>query len=444
MTRPPITMKDPTWFFMPLIFTAELMMISHSIIHGFLARLEAPTVTLAAFSIAFILHGVTGSPLWVGPQVAIAFISDRRSVLRLFWFQIQAALAPTAVMLAVSWTPAGEWLYAEFMGASAEVVRQAQQATVYFALVFFVVPFRNTATALIMLKRRTALITLGTLVRLLSLGGSLYLLPFWFGGASVGALALFLCIAVESLFSLAMARAFYLDLPGQRGAPVAYGELWRFSWPLMLNQAAEGAVFFLINFFLGRLARPDLALAAFGVMRGIQMLLLSSLRNLAQTAQTLTRSREDLRVMLRFSFWVVLAHSLIALLVFVTPVRWWLLYTVMGLSRELAEYIAMPLVLSFVVAVFWGYSSLFKGLMIALRRTGSLAVTGFVRIAVVIAVGSVTLIAADINGALVGVLAFAGAFAAECAVLFWQLFLGGRAASLFPAHEEATEKATGE
>ena len=434
--RPGITMKDPFWFFMPLIFTAELMMISHSVIHAFLARLADPTATLAAFSISFILHGVVGSPLWVGPQVAITFLSDKRSVGRLFRFHMQATVVPTALMLLVAWTPAGVWLYAVFMGAGAEVVRQAQEATVYFTLVFFVVPFRNIATGLIMVNRRTALITLGTAVRLLSLAGFLYVLPFWLSGAAVGAMALFGCIAVESVFSVLMAIHFYRALPAEKGEPAGYGEMWRFSWPLMLNQTAESAVFFVINFFLGRLARPDLALAAFGVMRGIQMVMLSSLRNLAQTAQTLTRTREDLQVMLRFSFWVILVISLLALVLFITPARWWVLYSVMGLTRELAEYIVTPLILSFVVAVFWGYSSLFKGLVTALRRTGRLAVTAVVRLVVVVGVGCLTFVFTDINGALVGVLALAGAFGAECALLGWQMFRGGRAATLFPPQQE--------
>jgi Na+-driven multidrug efflux pump len=164
--------------------------------------------------------------------------------------------------------------------------------------------------------------------------------------------------------------------------------------------------------------------------------MLSSLRNLAQTAQTLIRTREDLQVMLRFSFWVILAISLLALVLFTTPARWWVLYSVMGLTQELAEYIVTPLILSFVVAVFWGYSSLFKGLVTALRRTGRLAVTAVVRLVVVVGVGCLTFVFTDINGALVGVLALAGAFGAECALLGWQMFRGGRAATLFPPQQE--------
>ena len=237
--HPRITMRDPFWFFVPLIFTAELMMISHSVVHAFLARFADPTVVLAAFSIAFIMQSVTGSPLWVGPQITISYATDKPSVIRLFWFHIQVALAPTAIMLACAWTPLGEWLYGDFMGAGQEVVRQAQEATAYFAMVFYLVPFRNIATGLIMRSRRTAFITIGTFVRLLSLAGFLYVLPFWFSGAAVGALALNGCIGVEALFATLIGIPFYRALPDKQGERVAYKELWIFSCLLMINQAAE-------------------------------------------------------------------------------------------------------------------------------------------------------------------------------------------------------------
>jgi Na+-driven multidrug efflux pump len=435
MMRPGITMRDPLWFFMPLIFTAELMMISHSIIHAFLARLEDPTVTLAAFSISFILHSTLGSPIWTGPQVAISYISDKRSIVRLFWFHVQAGVVPTAVMLVVAWSPVGEWLYAGLMGAGPKASAQAQAATLYFTFVFLVVPFRNISAGLIMVNRRTMLITLGTAVRLGSLGLFLYGLPFWLEGASVGAAALFLCIAVESVFSVLMAVHFYRALPDDKGETPSYWEMWRFSWPLMVNQTAESAVFFAINLFLGRLANADLALASFGVMRGILMVLLSPLRNLAQTAQTLTRTREDMRVMLCFSVWTIAFFALAVLVVFSTPLRWWVLDVVMGLRPELSAYTAPSLLLAYVVAVAWGFSSLLKGLVTALRRTGSLAVTAAVRLAVVIAMGSLTLADPDINGAVVGIIAFAGAFGAEAVMLGWQFLFSRSAGKLFAAVE---------
>ena len=75
---------------------------------------------------------------------------------------------------------------------------------------------------------------------------------------------------------------------------------------LMITQITENGVSFVINFFLGRLANPDLALAAFGVVNALKSLVASPLRNMAQTAQALVHNRHDMHVMLRFAHRVTL------------------------------------------------------------------------------------------------------------------------------------------
>jgi O-antigen/teichoic acid export membrane protein len=72
------------------------------------------------------------------------------------------------------------------------------------------------------------------------------------------------------------------------------------------------------------------------------------------------------------------------------------------------------------VVIAWGYASLFRGMLAAVRRTGAIAASAVMRLVVVTIVGSVTLIAPDLNGAAVGVAAVGAAFLTE------SLILGGR------------------
>jgi hypothetical protein len=52
--RSTVTVKEAYRFFTPLIFMAELHMLSHAVISAFLARMTDPEPILAAYSIAFI------------------------------------------------------------------------------------------------------------------------------------------------------------------------------------------------------------------------------------------------------------------------------------------------------------------------------------------------------------------------------------------------------
>lgn len=411
------TLKDAYWFFLPLIFMAGTMMISHSIIHGFLARLPNPKLTLAAYNVAFSFHSVAGSPIWTAVMTALAFIGDRRSVARLFVFH--QALAGT--ILVAGWvlglTPLGDLLFSGVMGASPEVAAQAKRAVLIFMLIPPVTVLRSLSYALLMRHRLTIVITIGTFLRLVALGGYLVVLPMFLSGASVGAAALLLCITTESVLAVILAHRLYFALPAESGRMPAYGEIWRFAWPLMLVQASENGVAFTINFFLGRLASPDLSLASFGVMDGLGKLLLSPLRNLAQTAQTLVRTREELRTFLRFTAQVVGVFAAMTMLFFLPPVRTWALRTVLGLTPEIADTIGPALLLFWVLAVVIGFSALTRGLLLGARITGVIAKAAGMRLVVVFSVGCLALLMPHMNGAVLGVLALIGGFGAEMVVL---------------------------
>jgi Na+-driven multidrug efflux pump len=236
-------------------------------------------------------------------------------------------------------------------------------------------------------------------------------------GAPLGAVALVGCIGVEALFVAFFARPYYVAQPTAQGVLPGYGEIGRFAWPVIANAILENGLVVVINGFVGRLADPDLSLAAFGVVRGLLMLMMSPLRNLAQTAQALARTEADLRVVKRFAALAGIAFTILIALLFYTPLRGVLLAEAMGLEPHLVRA-TEPAVLLFIFTPFlWAFASLYRGLLAGARRTGVLATTGLVRLGTVVAVSSVCLVLPQVNGAVVGVLAMAAAFASEMVLL---------------------------
>jgi Na+-driven multidrug efflux pump len=248
-------------------------------------------------------------------------------------------------------------------------------------------------------------------------------------------------MGVEALYLYVVSRPFYKELPRRRGEQASYREMWIFSWPLMITQITENGVMFVINFFLGRLANPDLALAAFGVVNALKSLVASPLRNMAQTAQALVHSRADMEVMLRFAHRITAAYVVLVAVLFYTPMRELILSGVMGLTPRLSSYATPGVQMMLIVVVFWGYASLLRGLLAAMRRTGSIAASAAIRLLVVTAVGSVTLLAPELNGAAVGVAAIGAAFVVETLILGWQVARFNRShGAIFP--REAMAAAT--
>ena len=148
---------------------AELHMLSHAIISAFLARMPDPEPILAAYSIAFYLHATLGSPVWACQFVAISFIRDRASVIRLFIFSIQTFLLVGWLWALIALTPLGLSFFILAFGVSEAVAKEAQLCVLISTLIVPCVFFRSLSYALLMLNRRTTLVTLGTMIRLLGL-----------------------------------------------------------------------------------------------------------------------------------------------------------------------------------------------------------------------------------------------------------------------------------
>lgn len=93
----------------------------------------------------------------------------------------------------------------------------------------------------------------------------------------------------------------------------------------------------------------------------------------------------------------------------------------MGLPVKLSTYATPGVQMILLVVIVWGYSSLFRGLLSAMRKTQIIAGSAAIRLLMVIAVGSSTLIAPTLNGAAVGVAAIGCAFLAEVSILGWRV-----------------------
>jgi Na+-driven multidrug efflux pump len=383
---------------------------------------------LAAFSIAFAFNTTFSGIISVEVQAAMSYITDKRSFWRIARFYFAIALVPLFGIEAVALTPLGDWLFGVLMGASAETTRLAKLASGVMALWIFPNQVRNMTTALCMMHRRTLPISYATIIRLVSQALMLMVLPFWMEGAVAGAASLVLCMSVEALYMYWVSRAYYAELPAKGGEQASYRHMWTFSWPLMVTQVTENGVSFVINFFLGRLANPDLALAAFGVVNALNSLVASPLRNMVQTGQALVHNRYDMRVMLRFAHRLTLVYVVLVGILFYTPIRDVILSGIMGLPSTLSSYATPGIKMVLLVVVVWGYASLFRGLLAAMRRTGAIAASAVMRLLVVTAVGSVTLIAPHLNGAAVGVAAVGAAFLTEALILGLRLVYCNREA----------------
>jgi hypothetical protein len=399
----------------------ELNMISKSVIHGFLARMPTPDVTLAAFNAGFTFYFAITSATEVIVALSLSYLKTRADLGRLIAFTAMVLFVPWSIAVLTVFTGLGDIIFGGWFSLSPQGQTEARWATAMLALSPPVLLLRGTAFALLMLNRKTIIITASTFVRLASLSLSLFVLPLWVEGAAVGAAALVICMASETVFAWFFAWKHLMALPAGGTIRDTFGGYWRFSWPLIINSSSEMGVIFTINLFLGRLHEAELAIAAFGIIHGLVSLLMAPMRNLAQSAQTLVARREDVRVMLVFTGQLILGFTVLALVLFETPLRDVILRGIMGLTPALAAYCEPAMSAAFTMSVFWAGAALFRGLLAKARTTTSLAMAGVLRVITAAAAVSVSLAHPELNGGLLGVAAWVLSYAVETSLSLWRL-----------------------
>ena len=416
-----ITLREITGFYLPLIFMTELIRISHSIINAALARQPGATTALAAYNLANSLSGVMGSVLVVVVSLALAFLVDRRSVHRVLIFSaicVSGVLVITALMVT---TPLGAFVFGTVLGGSPQVTEQATWAYFILQMALPIIMVRDLCMGVMMFFRRTIFITVGVAVRIITVLLVIQVLPQLLIGATIGAASFLIGVTLETLVLLAYCRPLYLSLPRQIGLATPLLAMAVFAWPLILVNVAEWGLILVTNVFLGRTESADHALAAFGVLYVLLQLLLSPMKNLDKTAQALVRHREDVPVFLRFSGITILIFTGLLLLLFYTPLRGWVLGTVMGLDASLLALAAPAALAAILLPGFWGADAACRGLLIALRQTRSLAYTSVARLATVTLVGSSLLWLSGVNGVVIAVMGISCAFAVQAGLLALRL-----------------------
>ena len=140
--------------------------------------------------------------------------------------------------------------------------------------------------------------------------------------------------------------------------------------PLAYSSCLQQTIPLLINAIISRLPDGPLALASFGVIRGLLFLLAGPMRNLQQAYLTLVRAAADYRPLVASSDGWLWAWPAAAIIAF--PLNRLVLGDIMGLEPPMRAYIALPLAVCALYPLLYGLSNLLRGYFTGEHRTGLL------------------------------------------------------------------------
>jgi progressive ankylosis protein len=434
------------WRLTTFVFPLVLMIVIHEFgvqfLNAGMARMPNATETLAAYGLAYGLLLFFSSPLAQAKQMSLVLVDDRRSLRQTGLFVLVIGLLVMGIQVSLVVTPLGGWVIDDLHqvdGRLAEMVRTV-------LLWLLPVPLLRSLTLFLcgplIRARHTEVLSYATGASMAAGIATVFVLlpleavranPIW-----LPILATYTMTILDMAVILWGVRR-YIALPEvaertvERSA-LSYGYIIRFFWPLALIMVVQELSRPLINLFIARGPDGTLALAVLTVAYALGQWPYRWLNEIRNLPPAFALEDKGLVRVRRFAFACGLLSFGISIVLFWTPVRDFLLLSLIGVDIELAQLAHTPLALfaffSFVVMV----RAYLHGVALLERRTRALALSGPARLASILLV-LIVLPYAGVAGATLGVAALLAGFTGETITVWW----GVRGHDLLAARAQAKE-----
>ncbi len=162
----PLTYRALLAFHLPLAGTAALTLLAQPVVNLCLARLERPTLTLAAWPVILFLTLILRSGGLALPEAIIALGKTDADHAALRRFSFQLATAALAVMALVLLTPLADLYLITFQNVTPEIADLARLGLLLFLPMPAIITLINWLRGTLISRRRTAVVNAGMVVRL--------------------------------------------------------------------------------------------------------------------------------------------------------------------------------------------------------------------------------------------------------------------------------------
>ncbi len=415
-------------FFLPLAATPFLISSTHNIINAALARLPAPEITIAVFSVVKSFTNAIKAPVLISGQISTAIADSRQSYVVTTKFVWGVAGFYIGVLLVLGYTPVGGLFLRHVMGlhdpAAIAIGYRAMRITAFLPIVE---ALRDSNRGILIARQRTGIVSIATLVRLVAIVGLVLAalatraIPgielaaiTWAGGIGVEALVVF-----GSLFLLLGSPLRAAEAVPQRNAKQpTTRSVFAFFLPLAIMVTLRSALHPLIQAGIARgVGSATHALAVYGVTWGLVLNVVAPLQLLHNCSIVFAPSRDHAswpRV-LWFCATIGALMTAILLVLALTPAGGYFFTRVLGVSEAIASEASRAVLAFSLLPLFWAYREAYWGVMMRRQKTGGIGVGKAVN---VISAGAAMLL---LFGPLRGVVAIPPSIAGALSLTFGEL-----------------------
>lgn len=369
------TQRQILWFWLPLAASWGLMGAEGPILQAAIARLPDMQTQLAAFGIVMNLELAVESPVIMLLATSTALVTNARNYLTLRRFVSWICMLVTAAAVLLAYTPLYGLVVRRLMGIPPDIAAAAQPGMKIMVFWSAAIGFRRFLQGILIRHGQTRWVGYGTLIRLVSSGGTGIVLAILSSmpGVYIASIGLMAGVINEMLFIVLAARPTIRWIQENKAEDssdrVTIWDAARYHAPLAVTSLLTLLAQPVISAGLARMPHPEENLAAWPIIWGILFLFRSPAYALPEVVIALIGTNQ-LRRSLKSFCRRVGAVSSIAMAVFsVTPLLGVYLRYGAGLPERLARFVVPGLLLTIALPYINSFHSWIRGQLMAARLT---------------------------------------------------------------------------
>lgn len=358
-------------FYAPLAATSMLMMLTHSVISGALARTADPVLALAAYSAAMSIGLIFESPCHRMQQMGLVFVRGRESFRAISRAAAYIAAFLVLGLVLLGWTPLSEVVFFRILRTPPAVYPYALSAVRFFVLWPVASTVRAVYQSRIVMERRTIWMTVNMLVRVSLMLFMAAVLPQFWPQFPIGAIILVAGLGIEAVLAFVVSAR---KLPPLGADPVdkpvaTTNQALRFFLPLALAAMVQTLGRPVLTAALSRSAEPELALSAYYVAHSFAMIFAVPIYNVYHMALVYIKDRASAAIVRRLILLVGGGASICLGLASLPGVGHFIMGTIIGVPEELMAQTMHTMQVFVLLPITIAQGEFFGNLLTLNRRT---------------------------------------------------------------------------
>lgn len=410
-----------TWA--PLAASWLLMGLERPIVSAFMARLEAPEISLAAYASAvFPLSLLIESPIIMLLAASTALSKDWAWYRFLRNFMAGLAAVLTFLHILVAFTPLFDFLVSTVLKIPDAVIEPARIGMMLMTPWTASIAVRRFQQGVLIRFGQSRWVGIGTAIRLVALLVGLLLGIGWGSrsGIVVGTFAISLGVLIEAVFVRVCAQPLHNRLkhtPPNQTDPPKFKKFLKFYIPLATTPLLTLLALPIASAALSRMPFPIESFAVWPILGGLVFLFQGIGLAYQEVVVALIEKPAYFFPLRRFAFQLAVGNSLILLFISITPLAEFWFVTLSGLSHELTRFGKPALWVAIFLPALTVLESWFQGILVHSHQTNGIieAVALYLLVSATILGGGIYL------GTVTGI--YMGYIAAACGLLIQTLWL---------------------